>query len=269
MQLCHYPGKLAEMTITTDEILQSNIHALEAPLVLIECTMIISVILCMVAIYKGQCDLAMIIGAVDFAGLVIETFLMVKVKMHHCKRPHTNFTRTFLANSVPTIIFAWILTMLPVLHGLESYVLRCLFKLPMANKPSDHGDSQLERGVTSISAKTGYRKLMDSLVAICISSIVWVVFANPAGNAVVFFKSQMQADGQSELPGAFLQALKVFFVELVPRTSNSILDLDQMVSAVAGACLLLLNVWGLVKARIAANINPLGVFHTPSRTSDM
>jgi hypothetical protein len=85
VQISKYPGNLADITTTEDTFLQQKIHALEAPLVVVEDALIISVPLLVVALYKHHWGKARILATVNICGLSVESVLLARTAIHESK----------------------------------------------------------------------------------------------------------------------------------------------------------------------------------------
>lgn len=251
LQLYRYPGLISEITSTSDFDLRMRIHELEAPLALIELMMMVSVFLGLIAMHRWDYG-GEEIWIINLAGLGLETYLLTTGNMHKDKKPYQNFSRSFMAHSIPQVIFAWILTMLPMIYSVERQ-----FNWTSKREPTDlnDGNEQQTRDIRgsdngALVIKKGIRKVLDRAMATCLSAVFWVVLASMAGNAITFLTFQLEPTGRILSSKAIKDAVKVFFYELLPCTPNSILDLDQMVPVIGGACLLLLNTWRIGKRKL-------------------
>lgn len=252
LQLYRYPSSVSEITSTNDATLQKKIHAIEAPLAFTELMMIVSVFLALTAMHWNSKSEGLMLWAINLYGLGLETYLLAYGQMYGDTVPHKNFSRSFMANSVPQVIFAWILLTVPLLHTMEDYFSQYLRRYPPTMQNGTEQQTQVAGGPINrpVGIRNGSRKFLHRFAAICLSAVLWVVLASMAGNAIIVLSSQLDAKVQLGSRKAIKDALNVFFHELMPCTSNSILDLDQMAPVVGGACLLFLNIWRLVKQRL-------------------
>jgi hypothetical protein len=141
---------------------------------------------------------------------------------------------------------------LVILHGMVltmHFVFSFLHQkenLVISQSPAERHSADIELSSTSDSNPApkidSFTWIPNHYITSLLFGIIFIIFGNLAGNASSFYLLHDPWE-------ASRRAIKLVFKELFPCTNASIVDLDQMVAAVGGTCLLLLNAYGLVSVK--------------------
>jgi hypothetical protein len=157
LQLSRYPGNLANLTTANNTLLQRRVHILEAPLVLVEGALVVTVSLISTALYKQHFGKAVVLAAVNICGLGVEGILLPRTAMHDSERPYKSFSRSFLPNSVLLFVLTTVLVIVYELVLVSLFVLsfiRARSKLSttqsLAEQGSGSGDVSADQDSTPL-----------------------------------------------------------------------------------------------------------------------
>ena len=231
-QVKRYPGDPKDMMTTNDPTLLPSIYGIEAPFTIIENFMTISVLLVLLAFFMSCFKRAITIALVGLMCYFTEWYAHVRVLASSQKT--TNFHRSFVADFRNILLVTAVLLVVCTFFAFYLTV----FLIQRANI------ANLEDGTLGLRSRDYVLSRWHTNFFVSVLFVAMALFGFSEGPCLYDLYRMLPPYAPEQTPLTLHNVLDLFF----PRTSSSISDLDQVVTALGGATVLGYSLYGIVSS---------------------